>query len=160
MRCTPGPFRVLLFAGVACCTHPGIVRGQASVSGLYRANGQDASLVHATAVAHDDFGGQPAVTVVFTEHDPKGDASVHIGAVFGDYGSALVITVLEDGSVIGCEVAHAALKHRGASSIGKLKTESFKWSDDDVGGRLTTGGEVSLFDETWQVDLTFKVKRP
>jgi hypothetical protein len=137
-----------------------VASAQEPVSGVYRANGQDARLAYATAIGHDDFDGKPAVIVVFTEKDPKGDASAHVRAAFGEYGSALIVTLVEDGSVIGCEVAHAALEHMGASSIGKLKTEDFTWSDGEVRGTLTTRGEVSLFDETWEVDLAFKVKLP
>jgi hypothetical protein len=131
-----------------------------SVSGHYRANGKDAKLAHVLAVAHEDFAGQPAVTLVFTEKDTAGDPRADIAASFGNFGSALTVSLLRDGSVFGCEVGHAALKHMGASSIGKLKSEGFTWANGEVSGKLTTHGPVDLFDETWDVELSFRAKAP
>ena len=131
-----------------------------SVSGLYRGNSKDARLAYVIAVAHEDFNGQPAVTLVFTEQDTAGDPQADVKAPFGEFGSALVVSLLRDGSVFACEVGHTALKHMGASSIGKLKTEDFKWARGEVRGKLSTLGPVGLFEETWEVDLTFRVKLP
>jgi hypothetical protein len=159
MRRTVAVTTFLLIAGVLVPVSARL-SAESPVSGVYRANGQDARLAHAVAVSHEGFNGQPAVTVVLTEKDTKGDKSAHIKASFGEYGSALVVSIMKDGAVFGCEVGHAALEHRGASSLGRLETEDFRWADGEVSGRLTTKGEVSLFDETWQVDLTFRAASP
>jgi len=130
------------------------------VKGTYRANGKDAKLTHIVAVKHEPFSGKEAVTLVFTEKDPKGEKSPEITVSFGSLGSALIVGVTRDGGVFSCEVAHTALEHMGASSLGKLKTDGLTFSDGTVRGRLTTSGPVPLFDETWEVDLTFNAKLP
>lgn len=116
---------LLLIVGVLVPVRARLVSAESPVSGVYRANGQDARLAHAVAASHEDFNDQPAVTIVLTEKDTKGDRAAHIKA-----------------------------------SFGRLKTEGFTWADGEVSGRLTTNGEVSLFEETWQADLTFRVKEP
>jgi hypothetical protein len=130
------------------------------VSGVYRANGQEAKLAYAVAVPHEDFAGQHAITVVFTEKQPESGKDPSIGASFGHYGSALVVSILRDGSVFGCEVANLALNNTGASSIGKLKAENLQCTTGELAGHLTTQGKTSLFEESWEVDLNFKVKQP
>jgi len=157
MRSKPTP---VLFAAAALLSAFLPSPAEAAVSGSYRANGKDAKLAYAVAVKHDDFGGQKAVTVVLTEQDPKGEKDPSIGASFGHFGSALVVSILADGSVFGCEIGHKDLKHMGASSIGRLETENFKWTNGKVSGKLTTHGKTELFDETWEADLDFDVKAP
>jgi hypothetical protein len=136
------------------------VVADAPVSGTYRANGKDAKLAYAVAVKHEPFSGKEAVTIVFTEKDPSTEKKPDITASFGKLGNALIVTITKDGSVIGCEVAHTALKHMGASTIGRLKLQDLKWQGPVLKGRLTTGGPVDLFDEKWEADLTFDVKAP
>jgi hypothetical protein len=48
----------------------------------------------------------------------------------------------------------------GANSLGKLTVERLQWGGGTVKGRLVTRGPVALFDETWEVDLTFEVRTP
>lgn len=145
---------------VASLSVPAVALAANTVSGVYRANGKDAKLLHAVAVPHEDFAGQKAITVVFTENEPKDGKDPSIGASFGRYGSALVVSILRDGSVFGCEVAHQALEHMGASSIGKLEADNLQWANGELSGHLTTHGKTSLFEESWEVDLTFAVKQP
>ena len=149
---------LLLAVGVAAVVAS--VAADAPVSGTYRANGKDAKLAYALAVKHEPFGGKEAVTIIFSEKDPSTEKRPDITASFGKLGSALIVTLTRDGSVIGCEVAHSALKHSGASTIGRLKSQDFKWQGGMLKGRLTTGGPADLFDEKWEADLTFDVKGP
>jgi hypothetical protein len=44
-----------------------------------------------------------------------------MGASFGHFGSALVVSILADGSVFGLRDRPQGLKHMGASSIGKSR---------------------------------------
>jgi hypothetical protein len=130
------------------------------VSGTYRANGKDAKLAHAVAVKREAFSGREAVTIVLSEKDPGRQEKPDFVAGFGELGSALVVSITKDGSVFSCQVAHAALKHMGASTSGQLKVEGFAWDGGKVRGRLTTGGPAKLFDESWEADLTFEAKAP
>lgn len=134
--------------------------GAPPISGIFRANGKDAKLAYLVAVRHESFAGQPAVTLVLTEKETKGEEHPDFGASFGHFGSALVVSILKDGSVFGCEIGHAALKRMGVSSVGKLETTSFKWANGEVSGRLTTHGKTSVFDETWEADLDFHANLP
>ena len=63
----------------------------------------------------------------------------------------------EDGSTFGCQVAHAALKKSGFSSIGEIRAAAFDVSEGRIGGHFTTDCEKTSFDETWSVDLKFVV---
>jgi hypothetical protein len=87
-------------------------------------------------------------------------AKPRVKAFFGEYGSALIITVTHDGRVVGCEVAHAAHKKSGFTDIGRMKTTDFKVEGGKVKGQLTTDGEVDTFGEKWEVKLKFEAKTP
>ena len=152
--------RLLTSSILALALSNASIAAESPVSGVYRANGQDAKLAYAVAVPHEDFNGKHAITIVLTEQPPKTTGDPSISASFGKHGSALVVSILENGSVFGCEVAHQSLKHAGASSIGKLSAENFKWANGEVSAHLTTHGKASLFEESWEVDLTFKVPQP
>jgi len=134
--------------------------GAPAISGLYRANGKDAKLAYLVAVKHENFDGQAAVTLVLTEKEPKGEEHPDFGASFGHFGAALVVSILKDGTVFGCEIGHTALKRMGVSSVGKLETANFKWANGEVSGKLTTHGKTSIFDESWEADLDFHAKLP
>jgi len=131
-----------------------------TIAGVYRANGKDAKLTHMLLVHADDFSGQKTVTLVMTEKDASKDDQPDVGAMFGKYGSALIVGVQPDGGVISCQIAHTALEHPGVSSVGRLKTKNFKWANGQVSGKLTTEGKATVFDETWEADLDFSGKLP
>jgi hypothetical protein len=95
--------------------------------------------------------------LVLTEKDHSKDKRPDIKAAFGDFGSALIISLHDDGEIFGCEVAHAAHAKTPFSSVGKISIEDFQLGEGMVRGRLTTDGEVETFDQTWEVDLKFAV---
>src|SRR5207302_8951940 len=74
---------------------------------------------------------------------------------FGDFGSALIISCHEDGTVFGCEVAHAAHAKRAFSASGTIEMTEFQIAGGQVQGQLSTGGETKAFDQTWEVNLKF-----
>ena len=130
----------------------------APVSGTYTGNGKPANLAYASTEKSDFKEG--SVVIIFTEKDHSKAKNPRIKAGFGDFGSALIVTVTPDGKVVGCEVAHAALKRSGFSDIGRIKTTDFKIADGKITGTLTTGGELETFGEKWEVKLKFEVKQP
>ncbi len=150
----------LLAAGCLCPLALVAASHAGTVSGVYRANGKDAKLTHLLLVPHDDFDGMKTVTLVMTEQDASADSHPEISALFGKYGSSLIVSVQTDGSVIECEIGHTALQHSGASSLGRVKTTNFHWANGQVSGKLTTGGKADVFDETWEADLDFQGKLP
>jgi len=92
---------------------------------------------------------------VFTEKDHSKDNKPDFNASFGKFGSALIISLHEDGDIYGCEVVHSAHKKQGFSSIGSIGTNEFNYDAGKVEGELTTNGQVDTFGETWEVKLKF-----
>jgi len=130
------------------------------VSGVFKGNGKEAKLAYITAIKGDSFMDKPTIVLVMTEKDHSKDAKPRFGAMFGRFGSALIVTVMPDGKIIGCEVAHQAHEKSGFSSIGNLKMSDFKLDGGKVSGKLSTDGEVKTFGQTWEVKVEFQTKAP
>jgi len=126
-----------------------------TVTGVFKGNSKDAKLAYVSAHWREPFGDKPSIVLVFTEKDHSKDKKPDFNAGFGKFGSALVVSLHEDGDIFGCEVAHNALKHQNFSSIGKIKTNDFEYADGQVKGELTTDGPADVFGETWEVNVKF-----
>jgi hypothetical protein len=126
-----------------------------SVTGVFKGNGKEAKLTHVSAHWREPFSDKPSMVLVFTEKDHSKDKKPDFNAGFGKFGSALIISLHEDGDIFGCEVAHTALKHQNFSSIGHIKTDDFQYADGQVKGGLATDGPIDVFGETWEVNLKF-----
>src|SRR6266536_1789237 len=126
-----------------------------SVTGAFKGNGKDAKIAHVSAHWREPFNNQPSMVLVFTEKDHSKDKKPDFNAGFGKFGSALIISLHEDGDIFGCQVVHAAHEKQGFSSIGQIKTNNFQFADGKVQGELTTDGQVDVFGETWEVNLKF-----
>jgi len=126
-----------------------------SVMGTFKGNGKEAKLAYVSARWREPFDDKPSIVLVFTEKDHSKDNKPDFNASFGKFGSALTISLHEDGGIFGCEVAHSAHKKQGFSSIGNIETTDFSYEDGKVEGELTTHGQVETFGETWEVNLKF-----
>ena len=126
-----------------------------SVTGVFKGNGKDAKLAYVSAHWREPFGDKPSIVLVFTEKDHSKDKKPDFNAGFGKFGSALIVSLHEDGDIFGCEVAHSALKHQNFSSIGKINTNDFEYADGQVKGELTTNGPADVFGEAWEVNVQF-----
>jgi hypothetical protein len=126
-----------------------------SVTGVFKGNGKEAKLAQVSAHWREPFSDKPSMALVFTEKDHSKDKKPDFNAGFGKFGSALVVSLHEDGDIFGCEVAHSALKHQNFSSIGKIRTNNFEYADGQVKGELTTDGPAEVFGETWEVNVKF-----
>ena len=126
-----------------------------SVTGIFKGNGRDAKLAYVSAHWREPFSDKPSMVLVFTEKDHSKDKKPDFNAGFGKFGSALIVSLHEDGNIFGCEVVHSALKHQNFSSIGTIKTNDFEYADGQVKGELTTDGQAEVFGETWGVDVKF-----
>jgi len=93
--------------------------------------------------------------LVFTEKDHSKARKPDFDASFGKFGSALVISLHEDGNIYGCQVVHSAHKKQGFSSVGKIETNDFTFADGKVEGEINTNGELEFFGDTWEVKLKF-----
>ena len=92
-----------------------------SVTGVFKGNGKDAKLAHVSAHWREPFGDKPSMDLVFTEKDHSKDKKPDFNAAFGKFGSALIISVHEDGEIFGCQVVHSAHQKQGFSSIGSQR---------------------------------------
>lgn len=126
-----------------------------TVTGIFKGNGKDAKLAYVSAHWREPFGDKPSIVLVFTEKDHSKDKKPDFNAGFGKFGSALIVSLHEDGDIFGCEVAHSALKHQNFSSIGKINTNDFQYADGQVKGELATDGPADVFGETWEVNVRF-----
>jgi hypothetical protein len=153
--------RFLALAAVAFLSSAPVVaddKKDEPVSGTFTGDGKEAKLAYVLALKGETD--KERITLVFTEKDPATVKDPRTKAVFGDLGSALIVTVTPEGKVVGCEVAHSAHKKGMFNDIGTLKTTDFKIADGKVTGGLTTGGVTETFGEKWEVKLKFAVKKP
>ena len=132
----------------------------AAVSGIFKGNGKAATLAFVSARKGHKLSDKPTIRLIFTEKDHSKDKRADFKAMFGDFGSALIITVFEDGKIVGCEVAHKAHEKMGFSSLGSINMIDFKMKDGKLTGVIKTDGEVKTFGETWEVNIKFNAKAP
>ena len=126
-----------------------------TVTGTFKGNGKDAKLTSVSARWGEPFSGKPGIVLVFTEKDHSKNKKPDFDAAFGKFGSALIISLHEDGQIYGCQVVHSAHQKQGFSSIGNIEANDFTYADGKVEGALTTQGQVDTFGEKWEVDLKF-----
>jgi len=126
-----------------------------SVTGAFKGNGKEAKLAYVSAHWREPFGDKPSVDLVFTEKDHSKDKKPDLSAAFGRFGSALIISLHDDGEIFGCQVVHSAHQKQGFSSIGSIHTNDFTFEGGKVEGELTTDGQLDTFGETWEVKIKF-----
>ena len=132
----------------------------AAIEGKFTGNGTPAKLSFISASKGEPFSGKPTTQIIMTEKDHSKAKNASMKAGFGDFGSALIITVHPDGKIIGCEVAHDAHPRKPFSSVGKIKTSDFKMADGMISCKIATDGEQEFFKQKWEVNLKIKVKAP
>jgi hypothetical protein len=126
-----------------------------TVTGVFRGNGKEANLTFVSARWVEPFSGKPGIELVFTEKDHSKEKKPDMGATFGRFGSALIISLHDDGQIYGCQVVHRAHQKQGFTSIGRLEATDFTYEDGKAEGEFTTSGQVDTFGETWEVQLKF-----
>ena len=130
------------------------------VSGIFKGNDQPANLAFVSAHKGTPIGGKETIKLVFTEKDHSKDARPDLKALFGDYGSALVIGIQPDGKVVTCDVAHEAHKQKPISSPASVKMSEFKNEAGQISGKIATDGKAEAFGQTWEVNFIFKTQAP
>src|SRR5205085_1995601 len=130
------------------------------VSGVFKGNGRPAKLAFVSAQKGTTVGGKETIKLVFTEKDHSKDERPDLKALFGDYGSALVIGIEPNGKVVTCDVAHEAHKQKPISSPLSVKMSDFKNEGGQISGKLATDGKQEAFGQTWEVNIIFKTKAP
>ncbi len=130
------------------------------VSGIYLGNDQPAKLAFVSAHKATPVAGQETIALVFTEKDHSKDTQPELKALFGNYGSALVVGIHADGKVVTCDIAHEALKQKPISSPSSVKMSDFRNEAGQISGKLATDGRQEAFGQRWEVSLTFRTKAP
>ena len=137
-----------------------LIAVDSEVSGIFKGNDQPAKLAFVSARKGTPLRGQDTIKLVFSEKDHPKDEKADLKALFGDYGSALVIGIQLDGKVVTCDVRHEAHKQKPISSPASVKMSDFKNENGQLSGKLATDGKTEAFGETWEVNLTFRTKAP
>ena len=130
------------------------------VSGVFKGNDQPAKLAFVSAHKGTAIAGKETIKLVFTEKDHAKDQQADLKALFGNYGSALIIGIQPDGKVVTCDIAHQALKQKPISSPSSVKMSDFKNEGGQISGKLVTDEKQEAFGQTWEVNLIFKTKAP
>ena len=128
-----------------------------TVTGMFKGNGKEANIAYVSARWGEPFSGKSSIVLVFSEKDHSQNKKPDFDAAFGKFGSALVISLHEDGNIFGCQVVHTAHKKQGFSSVGQIRTDNFKFENGKVEGGLVTDGQLEFFGDTWEVNLKFVV---
>ena len=121
---------------------------------------QPAKLMFVSAQKGTAFAGTDTIKLIFTEKDHSKDERPDLKALFGNYGSALMIGIKPDGKVVTCDIAHEALTQKSISSPSSVKMSEFKNENGQISGKLVMDGKQEAFGQTWEVNLTFKTKVP
>ena len=130
------------------------------VSGVFKGNDQPAKLAFVSAHKGTAIAGKETIKLVFTEKDHAKDQQADLKALFGDYGSALIIGIQPDGKIVTCDIAHQAHKQKSISSPSSVKMSDFKNEGGQISGKLATDGKQEAFGQTWEVNLIFKTRAP
>src|SRR6266699_3174900 len=130
------------------------------LSGIFKGNDQPAKLAFVSARKGTPIAGKETIKLVFTEKDHAKDQQADVKALFGGYGSALIIGSQPDGKVVTCDIAHEALKQKPISSPLSVKMSDFRNEAGQISGKLATDGRQEAFGQRWEVSLIFKAKAP
>jgi hypothetical protein len=130
------------------------------VSGVFKGNDQPAKLIFVSAHKGTAFAGNDTIKLVFTEKDHSKDERPDLKALFGDYGSALMIGIQPDGKVVTCDITHESFTQKPISSPSSVKMSEFKKEGGQISGKLMTEGKQEAFGQTWEVNLIFKTRAP
>jgi len=154
--------RLIIFSVLAVVVLSAAQTGAADseVSGIFKGNDQPAKLAFVSAHKGTPVAGKETIKLVFTEKDHSKDERPDLKALFGDYGSALVIGIQPDGKIVTCDIAHEAHKQKPISSPASVKMSEFKNEGGQISGKIATDGKEEVFGQTWEVNLTFKTKAP
>lgn len=132
----------------------------AEVTGTFNGNDQPAKLAFVSIHKGTPVGGKETLQLVFTEKDHSKAEQPGLNALFGHFGSALVIGISPDGKVVTCDIMHQALTQKPISSPTSVKMQEFKNEGGFISGKLATNGKDEAFGQNWEVNLTFKAKAP
>src|SRR5438270_13562487 len=154
--------RLIIFSVLAVVVLSAAQTGAADseVSGIFKGNDQPAKPAFVSAHKGTPVAGKETIKLVFTEKDHSKDERPDLKALFGDYGSALVIGIEPTGKVVTCDVAHEAHKQKPISSPASVKMSEFKNEGGQISGKIATDGKQEAFGQTWEVNLIFKTKAP
>jgi len=154
--------RLVIFSFLVAVLRSGaqLRAADSEVSGVFKGNDQTAKLAFVSAHKGSPLAGKETIKLVFTEKDHSKDDRPDLKALFGDYGSALVVGIQPEGKIVTCDIAHKAHKQKPISSPASVKMSEFKSEGGEISGKIATDGKQEAFGQTWEANLTFKTKAP
>jgi len=130
------------------------------VSGIFKGNDHPANLAFVSALKGKPVADKETIKLLFSEKDHSKDEQPDLKALFGTYGSALIIGIEPNGKVVTCDVVHDAHQQKPISSPASVKMSEFRNEGGQISGKIATDGKQEAFGQTWEVNLTFKTKAP
>jgi hypothetical protein len=152
--------RLVIFSGliVVLLGASQLRAADSELSGVFKGNDQTAKLAFVSAHKGSPLGDKETIKLVFTEKDHSKDDRPDLKALFGDYGSALLVGIQRDGKIVTCDIVHEAHKQKPISSPASAKMSEFKNESGQISGKIATDGKQEAFGQTWEINLTFKTK--
>jgi len=132
------------------------------IEGTFYGNGVPGTLNFVGAYPDEPLDGKPVTAVVLSAKDQGGHAKPTFDAVFGKLGDAIVAKVEPDGTLIGVDVVNSGLQSpSGSISLsGVVSLKDYRADGGQISGRLTTGGDVDVFGQKLQIDISFHTRAP
>lgn len=155
-----GRFSFPLLALVLASATRALSASDSEASGTFKGNDQPARISFVSAHKGTTLADKETTMLIFTEKDHSTEKRPGTKASSGDFGSALIVTVHADGKIVGCEVAHQAHINKPFNSIGPIRMSDFRIEGGQMRGRISTNGKAETFQQSWEVDLTFRIKVP
>ena len=157
---------IVLIAFTLAVTACSGVAADAPVTGVYRAEGKDASLSFVRTAKGEPRMHEPTIDFAFTEKDASDakDLSSSTIAFSHKYGSAITMTIVKnsDGAY---EVDESAFHHSGSDKVGGtaggvLQIKDVTVANGVISGEVYTKPDTKIFDAKADIDLKFKAPLP
>ncbi|MEO6688869.1 MAG: hypothetical protein ABIS07_16075 [Dokdonella sp.] len=139
----------------------------ASVSGIYRAEGKDTPLRFArVAKGVKAYSNDPAILFAFTEKNASDAKDIGADAIAFShtYGSAITMNIFKNSDGV-YEVAESAFHHSasdkaGGNASGILQLKNVVVANGSISGEVYTKPDTDMFGAKVDVDLNFKATMP
>jgi hypothetical protein len=139
--------------------------GDGSVSGYYRAEGNDAKLSFVRTATGKSYSDLPTIAIAFTEKDASDATNVDSDIAFSHkYGSAITMNVTRDSDGV-YEVDNSAFHHAGSDKAGGnasgiLQLKEVTVANGVIFGEVYTKPGADMFGAKVEIDLRFKAAMP
>jgi hypothetical protein len=152
--------RTFMLSAASVSLAPGLARAADTVSGRFVAQRKEAKLAFVSAYE----AGKETIVIVATEKNHSASKTPARDAEFGEFGSAVTISLTKPASVVSeVQLANAGFPQNPITLTGVVKGVDVKFPGDRVEGRFTSNGGKSMFEGkpyevTFDLDLQVSVQ--